>query len=300
MNEIFDRLLIRVILVSIVCVVLFLYKYAHVLFYPTVKQQVAKRFYPAENPADTLHLFSRLIGFTIILSSLGFDESHGIFLSIFHFIVWGSLTCGLYLLSLFIVESIVLYNFEYKDEILKRQNLTYAIVCLSHALSIAHVTRSVVDQSDNSIIILFVLWLLCMVVMGFGSRYYAFITNLNFNQQISHKQLSVAFSYAGFTIGLSWLVGESFDQEHYDITMYCVQVMLKMLLALIIFPLFKLGLEKVFKVRTYAMSPDAAPTEPNLHNWGYGFYECALFLSAAILTSMIVNHIQFGTIYPFF
>ncbi len=300
MNEIFDRLLIRVILVAIVCVVLFIYKYAHVIFYPTTKQQMTKRFYPAENPADTVHLFSRLIGFTVILSSLGFDESHGIFLSIFHFMVWGTLTCGLYLLSLYIVESIVLYNFEYKDEILKRQNLTYAVVCLSHALSIAHVTRSVVDQSENSMVILLVLWLLSMVVVGFGSRYYSFITKLNFNRLVSHQQPSVAFSYAGFTLGLSWLVGESFDQEHYDITMYCVQVMLKMLLALIIYPLFKLGLEKVFKTRTHAVAPDAPPIEANLQNWGYGFYECALFLSAAILTSMIVNHIQFGTIYPFF
>ena len=97
MNEIFDRLLIRIILVGVVCTVLFIYKYAHVLFYPSMKQQMTKRFYPSENPADTIHLFSRLVGFTIILSSLGFDESHGVFLSIFHFLVWGTLTCGLLL-----------------------------------------------------------------------------------------------------------------------------------------------------------------------------------------------------------
>ncbi|MBY0517903.1 MAG: hypothetical protein K2P81_13420 [Bacteriovoracaceae bacterium] len=300
MNEIFDRLLIRIILVGIVCLVLFVYKYAHILFYPTMKQQMTKRFYPAENPADTIHLFSRLVGFTIILSSLGFDESHGIFLSIFHFFVWGTLTCALYLLSLFIVESIVLYNFEYKDEILKRQNLSYAIVCMAHAFSIAHVTRAVVDQSENSLVILFVLWLLSMVVLGFGSKYYSFLSKLNFNRLVTQQKASIAFSYAGFTLGMSWLVSESFDQEHYDITMYCVQVLLKMLLALIIFPLFKRGLEEVFKTRVQATGPDSQPLEANLQNWGFGFYECTLFLAAAILTSMIVNHIQFGTIYPFF
>lgn len=300
MNEIFDRLLIRIILVGVVCGVLFTYKYAHLLFYPSMKKQVTKRFYPSENPADTIHMFSRLVGFTIILSSLGFDESHGIFLSIFHFFVWGTLTCGLYLLSLFLIESIVLYNFEYKDEVLKRQNLTYAIVCLSHALSIAHVTRTVVDQSENSLVILFVLWLLAMVVMGFSSKYYTLLTKLNFNRLITQQRPSVALSYAGFTLGISWLVGGSFDQEHYDISMYCVQVMLKMLLALVVYPLFKRGLEYVFKTRIYAAGADAPVQDTDQQNWGYGFYEGSLFLAASILTSMIVNHIQFGTIYPFF
>ena len=300
MNEIFDRLIIRFILVAMVCLIVYLYKYAHMLFYPTMKQQVSKRFYPAENPADTLHLFSRMIGFTIILSSLGFDESHGIFLTIFHFLVWGALTSGLYLLSLFIIESIVLYNFEYKDEILKRKNLAYAIVCFSHSISTAFVTKSVVNQSENSLVILFVLWLLSMVVLGFGSKYYAFLTKLNFNLLLSQQKTSLALSYAGFSLGMSWLISASFDQEHYDITMYCVQIFLKMLLALIIYPLFKMGLDFVFKTYSYTESPGQAPSDPNQHNWGYGFYECALFLSSSILTSMIVNHIQFGTIYPFF
>lgn len=300
MNEIFDRLLIRIILVAIVCGMLFIYKYAHMLFYPSMKQQMTKRFYPAQNPADTLHMFSRLIGFAVILSSLGFDESHGLFLSIFHFLVWGTLTCGLYLISLFIIESIVLYNFEYKDEILKRQNLSYAIVCFSHALTVAHVTRAVVDQSENSLVILFVLWLLSMVFLGFGSRYYTLLTKLNFDRLITQQKPTIALSYMGFTLGLGWLVGESFSQEHYDITMYCVQVLLKMLLAMIIYPLFKRGLEYVFKTRIYAAGPDLAPQDVDVQNWGYGFYECALFVASAILTSMIVNHIQFGTIYPFF
>jgi uncharacterized membrane protein YjfL (UPF0719 family) len=296
MNEIFDRLLIRIILVLVVCGVLLLYKYAHMLFYPTMKQQVTKRFYPAQNPTDTLHLFSRLIGFAIILSSLGFDETHGFFLAVFHFLVWGTLTSMLYLVSLFIVESVVLYNFEYKDEILKRQNLSYALICFAHALSVAYVTRSVVNQSENSLVILFVLWLLSMVFLGFGSRYYGIVSKLNFDRLVGQQSVSVALSYTGFTLGLGFLIGESFRQEHYDITMFCVQVLLKMLLGLIVYPLFKIGLEYIFKTRNYAAGPDQPLTEVGLQNWGYGFYEAALFLSSAILTSMIVNQIQFGTI----
>lgn len=295
MNEIFDRLLIRILLVGVILSVMAIYNAGHYVLYPALKSQVKKRLNPAENPADTLHLFSRLTGFVIVLSSLRFDESHGVLLSIFHIIVWGTLTSGLYLLSLFLIESIVLYNFDYKDEILKRRNLTYALVCTAHALAIAHVTRIVVQQSESSLIILFLLWLLAMVIMGFGSKYYQLLSKLPFNSLVTNQNPSVAVSYLGFTLGLGWLVGESFDQEHFDITVYCIQVMLKVLLALIIYPLFRKGLRYLFKADKVDLSGNL-----DQHNWGTGTYECALFLTSAVLTSMIVNHIQFGTIYPFF
>lgn len=62
MAEIFDRLVIRILLAAFVCVMIYVYRYAHVLFYPSVKRQVLKRINPGENPADSIHLFSRLIG----------------------------------------------------------------------------------------------------------------------------------------------------------------------------------------------------------------------------------------------
>ena len=92
---------------AFVCVMIYLYRYAHVIFYPTLKRQVLKKINPAENPADTLHLFSRLVGISIIFSSITFNESSGIFLSLFHFGVWGTIAIILYLLSLYIIESIV-------------------------------------------------------------------------------------------------------------------------------------------------------------------------------------------------
>lgn len=294
MNEIFDRLLIRIILVGVVLLVMGIYNFAHFIFYPTVKSQIRKRFNPSENPAETLHLFSRATGFVIILSSLRFDEGHGILLSLFHMVVWGTLTSGLYLGSLFLMDSIVMYNFEYKDEVLKRRNITYGLICAAHALATAHVTRAVVDQSENSLVILFLLWLLAMVVMGFGSKYFTLISKLPFNAMVTNQNPAVAISYLGFTLGLGWLVAESFGQEHFDVTVYCIQVLLKVLLSLIIYPLFKRGLRALLK----AEQVDQGHTEAL--NWGLGVYEFTLFLSSAVLTSMIVNHIHFGTIYPFF
>jgi uncharacterized membrane protein YjfL (UPF0719 family) len=298
MAEIFDRLIIRILLAAFVCVMIYLYRYAHVIFYPTLKRQVLKKINPAENPADTLHLFSRLVGISIIFSSITFNESSGIFLSLFHFAVWGSIAIILYLLSLYIIESIVFYNFDYTDEILKRKNMSYAFISFCHAIVIAFLTRTIMMEAENSLVILLVLWLYMLVIVGFSVKYYTFISKLTFNRLLIQKNLSLCFSYGGFSLGAGLIIASCFDQEHYDITVYCIQVLLKTVLSLIIFPLFKKGLVKIFPIRMGDERGSQVETE--MQNIGYGFYEGSLFISGAILTTMIVNRIQFGTIYPFF
>lgn len=300
MAEIFDRLVIRLLLAGFVCLMIYLYRYAHVIFYPTVKRQVMKRINPAENPADTLHLFSRLVGIAIIFSSITLNESSGFFLSIFHFAVWGSIAIILYLLSLYIVESIVFYNFDYTDEILKRRNISYAFISFCHAIVIAYLTRTVMIEAENSLIILLVLWLYMLVIVGFSVKYFTFISRLSFNRLMMQKNLSLCFAYGGFTLGAGFIIASCFDQEHYDITVYCIQVLLKTILSLIIFPIFKKGLVRIFPVRLGEERGHEGLIEADQQSLGYGIYEGCIFIAGAILTTMIVNRIQFGTIYPFF
>jgi uncharacterized membrane protein YjfL (UPF0719 family) len=301
MAEIFDRLIIRILLAGFVCLMLYLYRYAHVVFYPSVRRQALRRIEPVENPADALHFFSRLIGISMIFSSITFNETSGFFLSIFHFAVWGSIAIILYLLSLYIIESIVFYNFDYTDEILKRKNMSYAFISFCHALVIAYLTRTVMLEAENSIIILLVLWLYMLVIVGFSVKYYTFISKLSFNRLLIQKNLSLCFSYGGFSLGAGFLIASCFDQEHYDITVYCIQVLLKTVLALIIFPLFKKALVKIFPVKLGTEERGhESEIDTERQGLGYGFYEGCLFIAGAILTTMIVNRIQFGTIYPFF
>lgn len=300
MAEIFDRLVIRLLLAAFVCLMIYVYRYAHVIFYPTVKRQVMKKINPAENPADTLHLFSRLVGIAIIFSSITFNETSGFFLSIFHFAVWGTIAIVLYLLSLFIVESVVFYNFDYTDEILKRKNMSYAFISFCHAIVIAYLTRTVMIEAENSLIILLVLWLYMLVIVGFSVKYYTFISRLSFNRLLIQKNLSLCFSYGGFTLGAGIIIASCFDQEHYDITVYVIQVLLKTILSLIIFPIFKKGLVKIFPIKLGEERGHEGHIDTDMQSLGYGFFEGSVFISAAILTTMIVNRIQFGTIYPFF
>jgi uncharacterized membrane protein YjfL (UPF0719 family) len=300
MAEIFDRLVIRLLLAGFVCLMIYLYRYAHVIFYPTVKRQVLKKIHPSENPADTLHLFSRVVGISIIFSSISFNETTGFFLSLFHFAVWGTIAIVLYLLSLYIIESIVFYNFDYTDEILKRKNMSYAIISFCHALVIAILSRTVMIEAENSIVILLVLWLYMLVIVGFSIKYYTFISKLSFNRLMIQKNMSLCFSYGGFTLGAGFVVASCFDQEHYDITVYCIQVLLKTILSLIIFPIFKKGLVKIFPIKMGDERTLEGHVESDMQSLGYGFFEGCVFISSAILTTMIVNRIQFGTIYPFF
>jgi hypothetical protein len=291
MAEIFDRLVIRLLLAAFVCLMIYLYRYAHVIFYPTVKRQVLKKINPAENPADTVHLFSRLIGIAIIFSSITFNEASGFFLSIFHI---------LYLLSLFIVESIVFYNFDYTDEVLKRKNMSYAFISFCHAIVIAYLTRTVMIEAENSLVILLVLWLYMLVIVGFSVKYFTLISKLTFNRLLIQKNLSLCFSYGGFTLGAGFIIASCFDQDHYDITVYCIQVLLKTILSLIIFPIFKKALVKIFPIKLGEERGHEGHIESDMQSLGYGFYEGCVFIAGAILTTMIVNRIQFGTIYPFF
>jgi hypothetical protein len=69
---------------------------------------------------------------------------------------------------------------------------------------------------------------------------------------------------------------------------------------LIIFPLFKKGLVRIFPIKLGEDRGHQGHIDADMQNLGYGIYEGCMFISGAILTTMIVNRIQFGTIYPFF
>ena len=116
-----DKLIIRIIFVFVVIGILYVYKYAHRILYPTTRNQIFKKMYPSLNSADTIHYLSRIIGFGIIFSYIQINVSNGIALSLFSLIFQSIVIMVIYLLTLFVGESIALYNFTYLDEINKRK-----------------------------------------------------------------------------------------------------------------------------------------------------------------------------------
>lgn len=302
MNEIFDKLIIKVVFSVFLLLLIFIYRHAHRFLYPSSKKQMFRKFYPSENSADSIHMFSRIIGICLIFSNIGFAESTGIFVSFFHFFVWGTLSFTMYLLSIYLIESISLYNFTYPDEILKRKNMSYAVVSFAIAICVSMIIKKVIIESEFSIVLLIMFWLYAMVLFGICIKLYGFASKLKFNQLMIQKNLGLAFSFSGYLFGALTIILMAFNQEHLDIKRYAIQVTLSVVLSLIIFPIFKRGISFIFKVQEDLLSTSKQNLTAELENVevGYGVYEGILFFSSALLTSVIVGQIQFGIIYPFF
>ena len=115
MNELFDKLIVRIFFTLIICLLIFLYKVSHTFIYSSARKKLIKSIDPTKNPADTIHLFSRLLGLALIFSEFNFFMSQGVIFAILDFIIQAILIFIIYLATIFIMESIVLYNFEYGE-----------------------------------------------------------------------------------------------------------------------------------------------------------------------------------------
>ncbi len=301
MNELFDKLILRFFLAFFVCLLLLVYKYAHGLLYPSSNQQLFKSFYPSKNTADTIHLFARILGVGILFSEFHFYLSEGLGNALFYFAIQAILTFAFYLLSLNIIESIVLYNFEYSDEILKRKNIAYAIICFSQAIAVAFVMKTVLSISENSLVLLFFLTLFSIVLTGFATKTFNLISKLPFNKLLVNKNMAISFSYMGFIWGWTLLICSSLSHDITSINWYAVQVVLKILLSLLIFPLFKLCLTTIFHIKEDSRIAQLDLSKDNQAvDIGYGIYEGIIFFTSCYLTTVITGQIIFGTFYPVF
>jgi len=302
MNELFDKLILRVFLTFFICFLLWLYKYLHGVLYPIAKEQIKGTFYPLKNPADTIHLYSRLLGFGIVFSEFQFFLSDGVLFAILEFIAHSLSGYCLFLISIWIMDSISLYNFDYSDEVHKRRNLAYSTVAAANVLALAYLIKIVLQVSHGSFIALIFLWLLSIIAIGIAAKAYSWITLLSFNKNIIQKNMGIAFSYSGFILGWAVIVATSLETESKSFRWYAITVVLQMLLALIIYPLFRRGLERVFKVdHDFGEKNSEAPNNrENENEFVFGFYEGASYLTACLLTSLIIGHIHFGTFYPIF
>ena len=296
MNEIFDKLLIRILFTLFICFALYVYKYAHTVFYPSKKKQILKKIYPSENYVDTLHIFSRLIGIALVFSTLEFNEYIGISISTFHFFIWSVIGIIFYLLSIYIMENIIFYNFEYKDEVLKKKNATYGIVSFTNSICLAFIIKTIFKESENSVIILIILWLSSLVLFGFATRSFKYVSKLSFNSLMLQKNIGLAMAYSGFLLGNTIILISAFSHEHHDISSYLIQVVLKTLLSILILPIFKYGVTFVFQIQ----ESKNQGIEEDIAHLGHGVYFGAVYLTCALLTSIIIAQIHFGTIYPFF
>jgi hypothetical protein len=90
-----------------------------------------------------------------------------------------------------------------------------------------------------------------------------------------------------------------------DIRVYGINAILKILLALIIYPVFKYGLIKIFQIEQFSSEQRSSigvllGEEGEQKALGIGLYEGILGLTSAYLTTIITENIDFGSFYPVF
>lgn len=301
MNEIFDKLVLRFVFMLTIFVAIFAYKHLHRIIYPSLNRQLFQKFFPSKNEADTLHLFSRILGMGIVFSEFFFLMDQGFSYALFDFFLRALFAFIIFLLSLFIIESIALYNFEYNGEVLKRKNLSYSIVCLSHSVGVAVILRTVLKVSQESFVMLLFLWLFAMTLIGFASKTYNYISKVNFNPLLIQKSIPLALSYLGFFLGWSIIISSSIDNPLNNIKWYTIQVILKIILSLMFLPIFHKGLRYFFQIE----EPKRFQEE-NEHNdindidLGFGIYQGIIFFTSSFLTTVVTGNVKFGSFYPIF
>ena len=175
MNEIFDKLLIRVILCIIIFVALFSYRYLHFLFFKKIKGFSLRSIYPEKNLPHALYLGARMTGFIILVSGLGLDLSNGLLITITNLVYESTISILLYFTSIYVLESIVLYNFTVEDEVIRRHNLSFSIVSSSLSVAAAIILSKVLKLAGDSTLDLLFLWLYSLVLFGISTKIFSII-----------------------------------------------------------------------------------------------------------------------------
>ncbi len=294
MNEIYDKLIIRIFFTIFLCAIIAIYKYLHIILYPSAKLQLFKTFKPTNNNSDTIHLFSRIIGIGLLLSEFHFYMSDGIAIAVLDFSIRAFLAVVTYLASLYILESIALYNFEYADEILKRKNYSYALICFTNAIVASYLIKTIIKVSNNSLVIFIFLWLFAIVIIGLTIKAYPMLSKLPFNKLVVQKNMAIALSYMGFIWGWGIIIASSINGDITNIKLYAIYIILKILLSIIVFPLFRFGIIWIFSLK------DDFQANSESADVGYGVFEGTIYFTSCFLISIITEQVHFGTFYPIF
>ena len=296
MNDILDVFLIRFLFVFIICGLIVLYKYTHFLLYPSSKNQLIKRFYPSRNPAETILIFSRIFGIGLIFSNFKIFLNNGFFYAAFDFILTSTITFSLYLLSLYILESIALSEFEYTDEITQKNNIPYAMISASYSIGIPIIFRAFlthsVSENFHSIIYIIFMWCFTIVLLGFAVKSYSFVSKLSLNYLLSQKSYALGFSYFGFFLAWIIIISSALNQPIVDIKDYGISLILRIILSLLIMPIFKGIIPYIFQIQD-DLEINTTVGKLQLPSYGLGIYEGVMFITSAFMTTLVTSNIVF-------
>lgn len=288
MEEIFDHLLIRIVFSLLLLGILYGYRYAHLILYPQGKKQTIKLYNPFENAADTIHYFARIVSIAIVFTSFEVHLFDRFAIGIFHFLFWTSIDIIVFLLSLYLMELIILHAFQYQQEILKKKNYVYACINAAIALCLAFLIQHVIVTGDYSLTRIIILWLFGLVVFGLLAKQYHFISYYHFSKAIFSKDPGVCLSFIAYLVSITFIIFKTFNQEQVSVDKFITSAITDLLLCGIIMPIFYYGLRYIFLARRKMTIALYSENQTSNLTLALGVCEAMLFLSSAMLTSIIV------------
>jgi len=288
MEENLDKIFIKIIMGLIVIGMVVSYRVAHELIYFSGKKNFFKIFNSHVNPAESIHYYARILSSSILIYPLILTFQDDFFSLFIHITTWSILAFGLFISSVYFVENTILNHFDYKNEILKKENYAYALISATLSLCFALSINFVIKNADFSIPIVIILWFLSLIFLGISSKIYTALTSFQFMKDILAKNLGAAISFAGFMSGASLILFMCLNQEYIEFTEYFIQMASDLTLCLFFAPLFYLFLKRVYLRNTNFTQMHYVRGGTFQLYLATGLTEATLFLTSSILTILTV------------
>lgn len=298
MKHILDSLLIKFLFLLITIFFLYIFRKIHIFLAPKDVRNFHLKFYPIRNHVDSIHFFSRLLSIGIILSSLSIEIHPDLISNLMHFISWSAISVATYFASIYILEGIILHPFDYFDEIHNKKNYAYVLISSTLSICTAILIKTTIAQTGFYFLLSSVTYAFLFVAFMVLLKLYSFTSIFHLKNYIAKKDLSVALSYSGYIVAITILCVFAQEDSSASYQIHLLTILSKLIWAIILFPLFKLGIVYIFKVQAIQdKDPKAGNVYPKL---GYGIFEGATFCMSSIFTSLLMPAINITTALPIF
>jgi hypothetical protein len=136
------------------------------------------------------------------------------------------------------------------------------------------------------------MWCFTIVLLGFAVKSYSTVSKLSLNYLLSQKSYAVGFSYFGFFLAWIIIVSSALNQPIVDIKDYGISLILRIILSLLMLPIFKGIIPYIFQIQD-DLEINTTVGKLQLPSFGVGIYEGVLFMTSAFMTTLVTSNIVF-------
>lgn len=306
MTELLDKLVLRLIFAICVCLVLWIYKQTYLALPKFSKGPLSlSPTTPPRNSAELMHILSRVIGLTVVFSGLSLDFKYGIWYGLLELTLKTLIVSLIQFISLYLMESIALFNLDYQEEILRKKNDCLGFMIFVQSLCVATLLRNLISNRPFNLMFILFFWPFSLLLLGLGMKGFRFLSKQSLTNLIARKNYAIILSYIGHLSGFTFILSVALDHPFHSLERYILEIVLNLTLAVIIFPIFLKILKKIFspmteEIQTGIKNTSIFSDQQDLKNFsiGQGLYEGGIFFTAYLLTGLINNQVNFDSLYP--